>query len=115
MSQTTTLPPQFAALGPYLSWALPTTTERMRERLSRSKGEVMAFHAATAPHIDAIVEYLNQFPLDAIPAEAQGLFDLMMAIGETAIYAEWLEGAGEPPIAPGMGKRIQMLWEPAAR
>lgn len=115
MNPVRTLPPQFEALAPYMDWALPTTQERILKRAGSSREQILAFHAAAAPHIDSIVEYLNQYPLDAIPADAQGLFDLMLAIADVGLYAEWLDGAPEPPIAPGLSTRITMIWEPGVR
>lgn len=115
MNQAKSLPPEFAALLPYMDWALPTAQERMEKRASSSKEQILAFHSASGPHIDGIVEYLNKYPLDAIPAEAQGLFNLMMAIADMGLYAEWFDGASEPPIAAGLTSRIKMIWEPQLR
>lgn len=95
-----------------MDWALPTNTLRIQKRLASSPEEIREFYSAITPMIDPIIEHLNQFPLDKMPQEQHGLFNLLMAIAEVGIYAEWFNGATEPPIAAGLGGKVQMRWEP---
>ena len=41
--------------------------------------EIQAFYDALLPRFEAAVGYLNQFPLDEMPDDAQRLFHLLMA------------------------------------
>jgi hypothetical protein len=80
-----TLPAQFAALEPFAAdWSLATEKERHDRLVSHSIEELRPFYDAMLPRMDEITLYLNQFPLDTMPADAQALFDLGMTFMECA-------------------------------
>ena len=82
---TPALPRQFSALEPFASeWALQTEKERHDHLVSRSVDQLRPFYDAMLPRMDEITLYLNEFPLDAMPADAQRLFDLGMTFMECA-------------------------------
>src|SRR5713101_6531803 len=98
MSQSL-LPVQFSELEPFArEWAFATTTERNRKRLSSSMDEIKAFYDAMLTRIDAILTYLNQFPLDAMPQDARWLFDLALSLAEVAPAVECY---GQPSVIDG--------------
>jgi hypothetical protein len=79
------LPLLFADLEPFASdWSLATEKERHDHLVSRSIDELRPFYDAMLPRMDAITDYLNRFPLDAMPTDAQALFDLGMTFMESA-------------------------------
>jgi hypothetical protein len=79
------LPLQFAALERFTAvWALATEKERHDNLVAHSVEELSPFYEAMLPRMDEITLYLNQFPLDAMPADAQRLFDLAMTFMESA-------------------------------
>lgn len=79
------LPPQFHDLEPFTRvWALKTEEQRHRNLVSRSIAELRPFYDAMLPRMDEITLYLNGFPLDAMPSDAQVLFDLAMTFMESA-------------------------------
>jgi len=82
------LPGAFQDLTPLLSWALATEPERMQKRRSSTMEEILAFYYAMLPRIDAITDYLKQFPPDRLPAEAQTLFQLSQSLIEVANAVE---------------------------
>ncbi len=83
------LPPQFKDLERFVAdWALSTEEERNRKRLSSSIKEIQALYDALLPRIEAMMDYLNQFPLDNMPEDAQRLFLLGLAFAEIAMAVE---------------------------
>ena len=62
------LPEPFQALEPFRAWALATERERRAKRLSSSMEEIQAFYDALFPQLEAVVAYLDRFPLDQLPA-----------------------------------------------
>jgi hypothetical protein len=79
------LPLQFAGLEIFTAdWALATEKERHDNLVARTIDELRPFYEAMLPRMDEITAYLNQFPLDAMPADAQRLFDLAMTFMESA-------------------------------
>lgn len=51
------------------AWGLPTTEDRLEKRLSSSMDEIRRFYDAMLPRLPEIIEYLNQFSLQDIPAQ----------------------------------------------
>lgn len=79
------LPDAFADLAPFVrDWALRREQDRMDKLLSMSVDELRPFYDAMLPRIPAIKQWLDQFPLNAMPAEARTLFDLALSFMETA-------------------------------
>ncbi len=94
MSQTgLLLPSEFADLEPYAAdWVLATEAERNAFRIRRSMEELDAFHNAVFPRLDALCDYIDQYPLDAMPAPAARLLRLGQMVMEimpaTMVYRE---------------------------
>jgi hypothetical protein len=83
------LPAQFKDLERFVAgWALPTEQERNHKRLSSSITEIQELYDALLPRIEAMMNYLNQFPLDNMPEDAQRLFLLGLAFAEIAMAVE---------------------------
>lgn len=83
------VPDQFKDLGAFApAWTLATETERNHRRLSSSMEELQALYEAMLPQMDAIFEYLNQFPLDNMPEDAKRLFYLTLSFAEIAPAVE---------------------------
>ena len=87
------LPSEFADLEPYAAdWVLPTEAQRNAFRIRRSMEELDAFHNAVFPRLDALCDYIDQFPLDAMPAPAARLLRLGQMVMEimpaTMVYRQ---------------------------
>ena len=79
------LPPQFRDLEGFTAvWALATEKERHDNLVAHSVAQLRPFYDAMLPRMDEITLYLNRFPLEAMPADAQALFDLAMTFMESA-------------------------------
>jgi len=84
-----TLPAQFKDLEPFVAtWALATERERNRKRLSSTMEDIQAFYNALLPRMEAMIEYLNQFPLEQMPEDAKRLFHLSLSLAEVANAVE---------------------------
>jgi hypothetical protein len=88
MNSPAILPTAFVDLEPHVGWALPTETERNAHRMASSQAELEAFANALVPRLDDIAAYLNQFPLDAMPADARALFYILLSVAEVAPAVE---------------------------
>jgi hypothetical protein len=80
-----TLPAQFADLERFVAvWALPHEKARHLNLMQRSIAELRELYDAMLPRMDEITQYLNAFPLDRMPKDAQTLFDLALTFMESA-------------------------------
>src|SRR5262245_21604139 len=82
------LPATFQELTPFLDWALAKEQERTQKRLGSPMAEIVAFYETMLVRMEAIVEYLQQFPADRLPVEGQALFHLSLSLIEVANAVE---------------------------
>jgi hypothetical protein len=79
------LPGPFAHLAPYVKdWALSNERDRFNKLHGTGIDGLRAFYAAMLPEMEAVLEFLNGYPLDKMPTEVQTLFKLAMTFAETA-------------------------------
>jgi hypothetical protein len=104
------LPREFAELEPFAGWALPTERERYAKRLSSTMDELQAFYDAALPRLEEAAAYLEQLPLDALPAEATALLQLCYSLINVSFPVE----AWHQPRVPDSGaSTLDMIIEPA--
>ena len=73
----------FSDLCEFISqWGLPTAHERLAKRMEASMDEIERFYQAIVPQLEAIIEFLNQFPVDRIPREHLPLAYTALAVCE---------------------------------
>ncbi|WP_034300462.1 hypothetical protein [Herbaspirillum sp. RV1423] len=82
------LPAQFAHLSPFIGWSLATETERTRMRNTSAMSDIIAFKDAMLADVDAIVAYLNAFPLEAMPPREAALMHMLLSLAEVAPAVE---------------------------
>lgn len=82
------LPESFQDLEPFAQWARSTEVERMATRENSTIEELQVFYDAMLRRLPAIVEYLNQFPLDRMPETAQQLLQMALTLNEVSIAVE---------------------------
>ena len=93
------LPEPFHDLEPFSGWALAKESERTGKRLASTMAEIRAFYDAVLPRLEPIVQYLNQFPLDRMPEDAQRLLYLTLSLVEIASAVELY---GQPGVINGL-------------
>ena len=75
-----TLPAEFADLEPFAGWAMHGERARYDKRVLSTMDELQAFYDAAFPRMEAALEYLDQFSLDALPDDAKHLLWLYCAL-----------------------------------
>jgi hypothetical protein len=103
MTRNTRLPAEFADLDAFAAtWALPTEKARYVKLMATPIEELRLFVDAMLPRSQAIIAHLSRFPLDAMPAEARVLYDLMVTFVETAhpIELNWKRPNMEEKLPP---------------
>ncbi len=86
------LPPAFAALAPFIDWAIPRERQRKARRIASSVEEINAFHAAMSTHLEDIIQYCNKFPYDSLPPDARRLADMCLSLIEICNLVELYKG-----------------------
>lgn len=83
------IPAQFKELQPFAeAWALDRVSKRIKKRLSSEMDEIQAFYDAMMPRLEEIIEYLNQYPLDNMPEDAQNLLYMCLSLTEISNCVE---------------------------
>ena len=94
----TTLPKPFADLEVFVAdWSLVTQRERERQRAASTAGELTTLYQVLLPRLDAMLEYLNQYELGRLPADAKRLFYLSLSFAEIAPFVECYKGEPRVP------------------
>jgi hypothetical protein len=74
------LPSSFSDLEPFAtSWCLKSEPERWEQRHASGIEELRKLYDAVFPRVEAIYAYVDRFPLDNLPSEAQNLLYLMFS------------------------------------
>ena len=104
------LPAEFADLEPFADWCLEFERERYAKRLASSMPEMQAFYDAAFPRLEAAMQYLDQFPLDALPEDAKHLLWLCYSLINVSFPVEvWRQ-----PYVPDSGAAsMDVIVEPA--
>ena len=92
------LPAAFADLESLVPWAVATEAERARKRRDSTMAEIQTFYDAILPRMEAIIDYLNPLPLENLPADAQCLMNLTLALAEVSTAVELFK---QPLVADG--------------
>ncbi len=92
------LPENFSDLEPWLGWSLATERERNARRQASNMEDIRAFYDGMLARMDEVLGYLEQFPLDSIPPDAQRLFYLTLSLAEVAPAVELF---GQPSVVDG--------------
>lgn len=82
------LPEAFRDLEPYISWALTTERERVVKRETTTMVEIVEFYNQMFKNLDRIVIYLNQYPYEEMPEDAQNLCNMTLSLVEVCNLVE---------------------------
>lgn len=78
---TALLPAEFSDLEPFVAkWCLPNEPARYSARLNSTMEELQSFYDAMFPRGEAVLDYLDRFPLDDMPEDAERLLKMMYAL-----------------------------------
>ena len=105
-----TLPAEFADLEPFSGWALHGERARYAKRVASTMAELQAFYDAVFPRTEAALEYLDAFPLEALPDDAKHLLWLYCALVTVSFPVEaWRQPAHIPRrevAVPDVGRAV---------
>ena len=94
------LPPEFSDLERFVAdWCLDSEPERYAKRLSSRMDEIQAFYDAVFPRAEEAIRYLEKFPLDELPDDAQRLLKLLYSL----ILASFAVEIWKQPYIPDTG------------
>jgi len=83
------LPGDFADLEKYAaSWCLASQAERHARRVKSPMPELEDFYHTILPRMDAIADYLNRFPLNALAELERNLLNLSLSFIEVSLAVE---------------------------
>ena len=104
------LPREFAALEPWAAtWCLATEPERWAQRMRSSMAELQAFYDACFPRAEEAIAWCDRFPLDAMPADAERLLQLLHSLLMVSYAVEvWKQ----PEVVNAGSARIDRILEP---
>ena len=88
------LPPVFADLEPLAraGWCLDTEIERTRKRRTSTTETLQAFYTQVRPRLEAVLEYLDRYPLDGLSPQQANLLNLTLSMTEVAFAVEKYRG-----------------------
>ena len=92
-------PPKFSELEQLSDWAHAEELERAARRRTSSPDELRFFYDILKPHLEEVLDYLDGFPLKAMPAAEQKLLHLSLMMVEVAVAVEKFDGIGVVPFA----------------
>ena len=92
------LPEAFGDLEQWSTWALGTERERSDKRQASTIEELKAFYDVMLARTDEALSYIDQFPLDNLPPDAQRLLLLTLSLAEVAPA---IEQFGQPQVVDG--------------
>lgn len=91
-------PTAFHDLEKWSAWSLATEQERSDKRQASTMAEIKAFYDAMLARMEDVLPYVEQFPLEKMPADAQRLFYLTLSLAEVAPAVELF---GQPTVIDG--------------
>ena len=84
----TTLPAEFSDLEPFSDWCLESERDRYAKRLASDMGELQNFYDAAFPRLEAAIEHLDAYDLDALPDDARHLLWLCYSLVNVSFPVE---------------------------
>ena len=104
------LPADFADLEPFSDWCLEFERERYAKRLASSMDEMQSFYDAAFPRLEAIIEHLDRYDLDALPEDASHLLWLSYSLVNVSFPIEvWRQ----PRVPDSGAASMDVIVEPA--
>ena len=107
------LPENFADLEPLADWAEPTERGRCARRRAASPEALQGFYDTVKPRLEAVLDYLDGFPLGAMPEREQRLLNLALAMAEVTFAVEKYRGVGRVPLGISLEEFVPLHDLPA--
>jgi hypothetical protein len=91
------LPEPFSGLERFAAdgWCLATERARYTKRLESNMAALLELYAAAFPRFGEILDYLDEFPIDDLPAKEQNLLFLLYSLIQVSLAVDmW----GQPQV-----------------
>ncbi|HKQ84714.1 MAG TPA: hypothetical protein VJS42_21130 [Steroidobacteraceae bacterium] len=83
------LPERYATLEQgWGEWIIDTEPARARLRLAKSDEELRAFYEALQPQMPELIKFIDQYPIEALPADVKNLWWLVSSYLGVAVALE---------------------------
>jgi len=93
-------PEGFEDIQPFAEkWARDTEFERASARRNSTPKELKTFYDAVVPHLPAILERVDKYPLGKVEGADHGLFMIALALAEVAPHVEFYKCSPGVPYA----------------
>ena len=92
------LPEGFESLESWVeAWAMSTQNLRWDKRLASTRAELLEFHGALLPHLENILDHVDQYDIGKLPEKSARLFDLALMLAEISPNVELYDGDPNVP------------------
>ena len=88
------LPDGFDDLAPFVDWALETERERTEKKVAATIDETRAFYDAMIPRFNEILDSLDGYFVETMPAGAPRLYLMSLSLVEVATLVELYKQPG---------------------
>ena len=88
------LPDEFDDLAPFVDWALESERERTEKKVTVTMDETRAFYDAMIPRFHEILDYLDDYFGETMPASAHRLYLMSLSLVEVATLVELYKQPG---------------------
>lgn len=82
-----------------MDWNLATANERQNKRRSSSAEDIRTLYDGVHPHLEAILEEVDRFPLGELPESHRPIYNLALVLAEVAPHVELYKGDPAVPYA----------------
>jgi hypothetical protein len=97
MNPMAKLPPKFKELEEQFGdWILPTHQDHALKRGNSTLAELTRLYEGIDPYLEAMLDYMDQYPLDQQPDDAKNLWLLICAYIEIAQAVERWQAPKQP-------------------
>jgi len=93
------VPAGFEELARFSRWALPTADQRTKARREAGSEDLRALYDGVLPHVAAILDECDRFPLGELPESHRGIFNIALSLAEIAPHVEFYRGDPGVPYA----------------
>jgi hypothetical protein len=90
------LPAGFRDLEKFINWSIPQMGVRQEQCAAAPYDDMSVFYDAVFPRIVEIIDYLDQFPVGALPPSAEKLANMALSLANVAIPVELYHTAEVP-------------------
>lgn len=102
-------PDEFSYLEPWAALAISDHTDRSGRRESSSLDELRELYDAVSPHLETILDHLDQHRLDALTAREEALLWLTFSFVEAAAAVELYDRPAVSSAYPASRFRFEVV------